>query len=146
VRLGIIYFAIAVAAAPGSVAMYRIGAASRKGDGFASDLIAWRAILQSQLTELTTLVVLGTLTAAAYRKAILAVSTACTGDFPAEYVLVFGAGLTILLGLVYIPPSERLRHRAQAIVDGVAPMPDSFHGDWQEQMQRRHDLAVALKV
>jgi len=61
-------------------------------------------------------------------------------------VLVFGAGLTILLGLVYIPPSERLRHRAQAIVDGVAPMPDSFHGDWQEQMQRRHDLAVALKV
>ena len=90
--------------------------------------------------------ILATLTTAAFRKAVLAVNTAHSSDFPAEYVLVFGAGLTILLAIVYVPPSQRLRKRAGAIVDDKFPAPEDLDGDWQQQMERRHDLAVLLKL
>lgn len=100
----------------------------------------------SQLTRLSSLVILGTLTTAALRKAVLAVSAAHPGDFPAEYVLVFGAGLTILLFIVYVPSSQRLKERAQEIVDNKFPVPSVLDRDWQEQMQRRRDLATILKI
>ena len=90
--------------------------------------------------------ILGTLTTAALRKAVLAVSAAHPGDFPAEYVLVFGAGLTILLFIVYVPSSQRLKERAQEIVDNKFPVPSVLDRDWQEQMQRRRDLATILKI
>jgi hypothetical protein len=146
VRFSIIFLANAVAAAPSSITMYRIGAACRNGTGCLKDLITWRTILQSQLTRLSALVILGTLTTAALRKAVLAVSTAHPSDFPAEYVLVFGAGLTILLFIVYVPSSQRLKQRAQEIVDNKFPVPNVLDSDWQEQMQRRRDLATILKI
>ena len=74
--------------------------------------------------------ILGTLTTAALRKAVLAVSAAHPGDFPAEYVLVFGAGLNILLFIVYVPSSQRLKERAQEIVDNKFPVPSVLDWDW----------------
>jgi hypothetical protein len=146
VRFSIIFLANAVAAAPSSITMYRIGAACRHGTGCLKDLIKWRTILQSQLTRLSALVILGTLTTAAFRNASLAVSTARPSNFPAEYVLVFGAGLTVLLFIVYVPSSQRLKQRAQEIVDKEFPVPSVLGGDWQEQIQRRRDLATILKI
>jgi hypothetical protein len=64
-RFGIIYLASAFAAAPSVIAMYRIGIACQNGAGSLQDVIIWRTILQSQLTRLSTLVVLATLTTAA---------------------------------------------------------------------------------
>jgi len=146
VRFSIIFLANAVAAAPSSIAMYRIGAACRNGTGCLKDLITWRTILQSQLTRLSALVIIGTLTTAALRKAVLAVGSARPSDFPAEYVLFFGAGLTILLFIIYVPSSQQLKRRAQEIVDNKFPVPSVLDNDWQEQMQRRHDLAAILKI
>jgi len=146
VRFVAIYVAVALAAAPGVLAMRRIGDISLCGDGQAADLVAWRAILQSQLAGLGTLVVFGTLTTAAFRNATLEVPKARPADFPPEYVLLFGAGLTVILALAYVPPSERLRRRAQAVVDEMFPVPNHFDGDWQEQLQQRRDLSAALRT
>jgi hypothetical protein len=146
VRFAVIYAAAAVAAAPGCIAMYRVGDACRRTHGRPRDLVAWRAILQSQLAGLGALVVLSTLTTGAFRNATLAVVTARPEDFPAEYVLVFGAGLTLILALVYVPPSGRLRRRAQEVVDDAFPIPNELDGDWQQQLQRRADLALALRT
>jgi hypothetical protein len=146
VRFGIIYLASSISAAPACIAMYRVGVACQNGAGSLQDITIWRTILQSQLTRLGTLVVLATLTTGAFRKAVLAVNTAHPSDFPAEYVLVFGAGLTVLLAIVYIPPSQRLRQRAHAMVDEKFPVPEDLNGDWQQQMQRRYDLTVLLKL
>lgn len=144
--IGVRFAVVYLAAAPGSIAMYRVGGACLGSDGRAADLVAWRAILQSQLAALGGLVVIGTLTTAAMRNATLAVATARAGDFPAENVLVFGAGLTVILALAYVPPSERLRRRAKALVDEAFPIPSQFDGDWQQQLQRRGDLAAALRT
>jgi hypothetical protein len=61
-------------------------------------------------------------------------------------VLLFGAWFTGILALVYVPPSERLRRRAQVLVDEAFPIPDQFDGDWQQQLQRRRDLTSALRI
>jgi hypothetical protein len=45
-----------------------------------------------------------------------------------------------------VPPSERLRRRARAVVDEAFPMPNQFDGDWQQQLQRRRDLAAVLRT
>jgi hypothetical protein len=49
-RFEIVYLAVAVA--PSIMAMSRLGGASLRGHGRAADLVAWRAILQSQLAAL----------------------------------------------------------------------------------------------
>jgi hypothetical protein len=145
-RFAIVYLAVALAVAPGIVAMSRVGDASLRGNRRAADLVAWRAILQSQLAALGSLVALSTLTTAAFRNAILAAFPDRADDFPAVNVLLFGAWLTVLLALVYVPPSERLRRQAQALLDEAFPIPDQFHGDWQQQLQRRRDLAALLRI
>lgn len=128
------------------MAMSRVGWASLHGTGRAPDLVAWRAILQSQLAALGALIALSTLTTAAFRTAILAAFPDRASDFSATGVLLFGAWLTVILALVYVPPSERLRQHARALVDEVFPIPGQFDGDWQQQLQRRRDLAAALRV
>jgi len=145
-RFEIVYLAVAVAVAPSIMAMSRVGGASLRGNGRAADLVAWRAILQSQLAALGALIALSTLTTAAFRTAILAAFPGRADDFPAAGVLLFGAWLTVILALVYVPPSERLRRHAQSLVDEAFPIPDQFDGDWQQQLQRRCDLAAALRI
>jgi hypothetical protein len=145
-RFAIVYLAVALAVAPGIMVMSRVGGASLRGNGRAADLVAWRAILQSQLAALGALIALSTLTTAAFRNAILAAFPDRTDDFPAEFVLLFGAWLTVILVLVYVPPSERLRRHAEALVDEAFPIPDQFDGDWQQQLQRRRDLAAVLRL
>jgi hypothetical protein len=136
-RFAVVYLAVALAAAPGTIAMYRIWGAGLRGDGQVADLVAWRAILQSQLNALGALIALGTL---------LAAFPAHPDDFPAEYVLLFHAGLTVVLALVYVPPSQRLRRRAQALVDEAFPVPNQLEGESQQQLQCRHDLAAVLRT
>lgn len=145
-RYAIWFLAVAVAVAPSVLAMFRVGDASLHGNGRAADLVAWRAILQSQLAALGALVALGTLTAAAFRNAILAAFPDRAGALPPVNVLLYGAWFTVLLALVYVPPSERLRRQAQALVDEAFPIPDQFDGDWQQQLQRRGDLAAVLRI
>ncbi len=146
-RFAVVYLAVILAAAPGIIAMYRVWGACQRGDGQVADLVAWRAILQSQLAALGALIALGTLTTAALRSARLAAFTARPADdFPAEYVLLFGAGLTVVVALVYVPPSEGLRRRARAMVDEAFPVPNQLEGDWQQQLQRRRDLAAVLRT
>jgi hypothetical protein len=147
-RFAVVYLAVALAAAPGTIAMYRIWGACLRGDGQVADLVAWRAILQSQLNALGALIALGTLTTAALRNALLAAfpAQAHPGDFQPEYILLFGAGLTVVLALVYVPPSQRLRRRAQALIDEAFPVPNQLEGQWQQQLQRRHDLAALLQT
>jgi lysylphosphatidylglycerol synthetase-like protein (DUF2156 family) len=145
-RLAVVYLAVILAAAPGTIAMYRIWEACQRGDGEVADLVAWRSILQSQLAALGALIALGTLTTAALRNALLAAFTTRPDDFPAEYVLLFGAGLTVVVALLYAPPSERLRRRAQAMVDEAFPVPNQLEGDWQQQLQRRRDLSAVLRT
>jgi hypothetical protein len=91
-------------------------------------------------------ILLSTLTTAAYRTAGLAAFPSHAHDFPVLDVLLFGAWLTGTLALVYVPPSERLRRHAQALVDELFPIPDQFTGDWQQQLQRRRDLTSALRI
>jgi hypothetical protein len=145
-RFTIVYLAVALAVAPGIVAMSRVGGASLRGNGRTADLVAWRATLQSQLAALGALVALSTLTTAAFRNAILEAFPGRENEFSAADVLLFGAWLTVFLALVYVPPSERLRRQAQALVDDAFPIPDQFDGDWQQQLQRRRDLAALLRI
>ena len=145
-RFTIVYLAVALAVAPSIIAMFRIGDASLRGNAGAADLVAWRAILQSQLAVLGALIALSTLTTAAFRNATLAAFPDRRDDFPTEAVLLFGAWLTVILALVYVPPSERLRRHARALVDEAFPIPDQFEGDWQQQLQRRRDLAAVLRI
>jgi hypothetical protein len=145
-RFTIVFLAVALAVAPSVMALSRVGGASLRGNWRAADLVAWRAILQSQLAALGALIALSTLTTAAFRNAILAAFPDRAGDFPAEGVLLFGAWLTAIVALVYVPPSERLRRHAQALVDEAFPIPDQFDGDWQQQLQRRRDLAAVLRL
>jgi hypothetical protein len=128
------------------MAMSRVGGAARHGNVRAADLVAWRAILQSQLAALGAVIALSTLTTAAFRTAILAAYPGHAHDFPVAGVLLFGAWFTGILALVYVPPSERLRRHAQALVDEAFPIPDQFDGDWQQQLQRRRDLTSALRI
>ncbi len=142
-RFVIVFLVVAIAVAPGIMAMSRVGVRACVATGGPAELVAWRAILQSQLAALGAVIALSTLTTAAFRNAILAAFPDRAGDFPAEGVLLFGAWLTVILALVYVPPSERLRRQAQALVDEAFPIPDQFHGDWQQQqLQRRRDLAT----
>jgi hypothetical protein len=145
-RFQIVYLAVVVAVAPSIMAASRVGDASRHEKVRAADLIAWRAVLQSQLAALGAVIALSTLTTAAFRTAILAAYPRHAHDFPVAGVLLFGAWFTGILALVYVPPSERLRRHAQALVDGAFPVPDRFDGDWQQQLQRRHDLTTALRI
>jgi hypothetical protein len=145
-RFAIVYLAVALAVAPGAMAMSRVGDASLRGNGGVADLVAWRAILQSQLAALGAVIALSTLTTAAFRNAILAAFPDRADAFQAIDVLLFGAWLTVILALVYVPPSERLRQHAQALVDEAFPIPDQFDGDWQQQLQRRRDLAAVLRI
>jgi hypothetical protein len=145
-RFEIVYLAVALAVAPSVMAMSRVGGARLRGNGRVPDLVAWRAILQSQLAALGALIALSTLTTAAFRNAILAAFPGRAHDFTAEGVLLFGAWLTVILALIYVPPSEQLRRHAQALVDEAFPIPDHFDGDWQQQLQRRRDLAAALRI
>jgi len=145
-RFAIVFLAVALAVAPGIMALSRVGGASLRSSARPADLVAWRAILQSQLAALGALVALSTLTTAAFRNAILAAYPGRAADFPAVDVLLFGAWLTVLLALIYVPPSERLRRHAQVLVDKAFPIPDQFHGDWQQQLQRRRDLAAVLRI
>jgi hypothetical protein len=145
-RFEIVYLAVALAIAPSVMAMSRVGGASLRGKGRAADLVAWRAILQSQIAALGALIALSTLTTAAFRNAILAAFPGRAHDFPAEDVLLLGAWLTVILTLIYVRPSEQLRRHAQAMVDEAFPIPDQFDGDWQQQLERRRDLAAALRI
>jgi hypothetical protein len=145
-RFAIVFLAVAFAVAPSIIAMSRIGAASLRGNGGAADLVAWRATLQSQLAALGAVVALSTLTTAAYHNAIVAAVPNRAADFPPEGVLLFGVWFTVILALVYVPPSEQLRRHAQALVDEAFPIPNQFNGDWQQQLQRRRDLAAALRI
>ncbi len=146
VRFDIVYLAVVLAIAPSIMAMSRVGDATRHGDVRTADLVAWRAILQSQLAALGAVIALSTLTTASFRTAILAAYPGHANDFPVAGVLLFGAWFTGILALVYVPPSERLRRHAQALVDGAFPIPDQFDGDWQQQLQRRRDLTSALRI
>jgi hypothetical protein len=145
-RFNIVLAAAVIAVAPSILAMHRVGRATRGGDVSPSNLVAWRAILQSQLAALGTVIVLSTLTTAAYRTAGLAAFPSHAGDFTVLDVLLFGAWLTGTLALIYVPPSERLRRHAREFVDETFPIPDQFAGDWQQQLQRRHDLTAALRI
>jgi hypothetical protein len=145
-RFDIVYLAVVLAVAPGIMAMSRVGDVTRHGNVRAADLVAWRAILQSQLAALGAVIALSTLTTAAFRTAILAAYPRHAQEFPVAGVLLFGAWFTGILALVYVPPSERLRRHAQALVDGAFPIPDQFDGDWQQQLQRRRDLTSALRI
>jgi hypothetical protein len=145
-RFTVVYVAAALAAAPGTIAMYRIWGACLHDEARLPDLVAWRAILQDQLAALGTLIALATLATAALRDAILAAFSARPDDFPAEYVLLFGAVLTGVVALAYVPPSEQLRRRARTLVEDVLPVPSQLDGDWQKQLQQRHDLASLLRI
>jgi hypothetical protein len=145
-RFRLVYLAAAVAVVPGVVAMYRVGAGCARGEGRLADLVTWRAILRSQLAALGALVALGTLSTGALRNSILTVAPADADRFPAEYVLLFGAALTMILALAYIPPSQRLRERAQALIDEAFPLPTEPTGNWQQNLQGRRDLAELLRV
>lgn len=92
------------------------------------------------------MIVLATLTTGALRNAILAAFTIRPDDLPAEGVLLIGAGLTVIVALMYVPPSEQLRRRAQAMVDETFPIPQQLDGDWQQHLQRRRDLAALLRI
>jgi hypothetical protein len=146
VRLDILYLAVVLAVAPSIIAMFRVGDAARHGNVRAADLVAWRAILQSQLAALGAVIALSTLTTASLRTAVLAAYPRHANDFPVAGVLLFGAWFTGIVALVYVPPSERLRRHAQALIDGAFPIPDKFDGDWQQQLQRRRDLTSALRI
>jgi hypothetical protein len=144
VRFVIVYLAVVLAIAPSILAMSRVGDATRHGNVRAADLVAWRAILQSQLAALGAVIALSTLTTASFRTAILAAYP--RHDFPVAGVLLFGAWFTGILALVYVPPSEQLRRHAQALVDRAFPIPDQLDRDWQQQLQRRRDLTSALRI
>jgi len=146
VRFAVVGLAALVAAAPGVIAIYRIRGACQRGEGQAVDLVAWRAILQAQLAAIGALIVLGTLATGALRNAILDAFTIPPDDLPAEGVLLIGAGLTVIVALTYVPPSEQLRRRAQAMVDETFPLPRQLDGDWQQHLQRRRDLAALLRI
>jgi hypothetical protein len=145
-RFTIVYLAVVLAVAPSIMMMSRVRDATRHGNVPAADLVAWRAILQSQLAALGAVIALSTLTTASYRTAILAAYPRHANDFPVAGVLLFGAWFTGILALVYVPSSERLRRHAQALVDGTFPVPDKFDGDWQQQLQRRRDLTSTLRI
>jgi hypothetical protein len=145
-RFNIVGLAVALAVAPSAITMSRIGAATRHCKVRAADLVAWLAILQSQLAALGAVIVLSTLTTATFRTAILAAYPSHAPDFPVTSVLLFGAWFTGILALAYVPPSARLRRHAQALVDRAFPVPDQFVGDWQQQLQRRRDLTSALRI
>jgi hypothetical protein len=142
VRFAVVYVAVALAVAPGTIAMYWIWGACLRRKVQLLDLVTWRATLQAQLAALGALIVLATLATAALRNAIRAAHAAGTDDFPPEYVLLFGAALTAVVALVYVPPSEQLRPRAQALIEEVLPVPSQLDGDWQKQLQQRRDLAA----
>jgi hypothetical protein len=145
-RFDIVFLGVVFAIAPSILAMFRVGSATRHSDVRAADLVAWRAILQSQLAALGAVIALGTLTTAAYRTAGLAAFPSHAPDFPVIDVLLFGAWFTGVIAMVYVPPSERLRRRAQALVDEAFPIPDRFEGDWQQKLQGRRDLTSALRI
>ena len=143
-RLLVLYLAVATAAGPGVIAVHRIGDASREGDGGLADLIAWRAILDSQLWSFGGLVVLATLTTSALRNAALSTPAADPATMPATSPLLFGACLSLVVGLAHYPSSSAWRERTQNFLDEAVALPKHLDGDWQAQFQRRHDLGNEL--
>jgi hypothetical protein len=91
--------------------------------GQAADLIALRRLLQRLLPALGSLVALSTLAlgaAMAMRTEPVPGSTAA--ELPAEAVIFFGAGGSLLVGLAYLPSAAALRDRGQLLCDDLFPL------------------------
>jgi hypothetical protein len=144
-RIGILYAVIAVAIAPAVIAIVRVGRRAGEDAVDPPDLVRWQGHLRAVLASLGGLVALGTVTTAALRNAILAVPGARPTDFPGERIVMFGAALTVLLAMIYVPNAAKLRDRAAEVVDQAAPVPEQLTGDgWQDRLTTRAELSSAL--
>jgi hypothetical protein len=118
-----------VGGAPALGVMFGVRLAAR-GDqlsstrgGQAADLIALRRLLQRLLPALGSLVALSTLAlGAAMAMRADPLPRSAVAALPAEAVIFFGAGGSLLVGLAYLPSATALRNRGQLLCDDLFPL------------------------
>jgi hypothetical protein len=111
------------------------------GDGY----LSLRDNLQGFLRIAGASIALGTLATGGLRQAVLA-NGAQPSSFPADIVLQFGALLTILLSLAYVPAFVSLRTAGRALVERLLPMPDLGGAAWFDWDSKRKTLNEFLQL
>jgi hypothetical protein len=107
--------------------------------------LALRDNLQQFLRIAGATIALATLGTGALRQAVLANGTA-PSSFPADIVLQYGALLTILLSLAYVPAFVCLRNAGRDLVARMLPMPDLGGAAWFEWDSKRKTLNEFLQL
>jgi hypothetical protein len=67
-------------------------------------------------------------------------------SFPHEYLLFYGAYLTLLLALFYAPVYLRLLEAGRANLDAACPLGDPSSADWSDAYEKRKRLQEYLQL
>ena len=108
------------------------------------ELLDTRADLGRCLAGLSLIASTGLINTAALRKAYLA-HYLSPEQFPSELVLLYGAGITVIVALIYVPAFLAWRDRARAFIDQVYQLPPDARPaqDWSEGRARLRELLGA---
>jgi hypothetical protein len=146
-----LYLVAEIAAAPSVLTVWLVHARLRQLDdtlrqaepaGALAHLVSAKADLGRCLSALSLIASTGLVNTAMLRRAYLAQGMK-PEVFPATTVLLYGAGVTAIVALIYIPVHLRWRDSALTLVETVYPVPADARPseDWMNGRVRLRDLA-----
>jgi len=108
------------------------------------------AELQRFIAALGAILSLLILATAAQRRAVVAYATTYTdktaGDYPYEYVLLYGFLFSLLVAAIYLPTHLTLIRVGRGLVDSVVPDVSPAEREWEERTAKREKLAATLQL
>jgi hypothetical protein len=119
--------------------------ARHQSDEDGSAYVYLRESLQRLMRLLGATIALSTLSTGALQQA-LTVNAGTSNAFPSELVLLWGAGATVLLMLVYAPAYLALRALGYGLIARLLPMPALGSNDWFDWDGRRKSLTGFLQL
>ena len=145
-----LYGVAEIAAAPSVLTVWLVHARLRQVDdtlrraqpeGLLTELVSAKADLGRCLAALSLIASTGLINTAVLRKAYLAQGMA-PELFPSTTVLLYGAGLTAIVALIYVPAYLRWRDEAAELVKAVYPTPADARPseDWANGRARLREL------
>lgn len=151
-KIPLLHVVAGAAASPFFIGLKRIqlyAEDDRLWSGSASDierLQVLRRYLRSATAAMGTIVALAVVSTGALRNAVVAAKQTA---LPEEFVLIYGAFLTGVVGAIYIYVFSAIEARARAIVQAAAPLPDPnvATGDaFSAAIRLRGELAQVLEL
>lgn len=110
-------------------------------------LVKWRRDADSQLSAVGVVVLLATFTTIGFRNTLIAGEPSLVEDFPSAYVVLYGAALTGILAVNYVPVRATLGQLADIVVESLFPIPDDISrrdSQWQNVLASRECLEQLL--